>query len=360
MRFPFRRRPDDAGTGAALPEAMPEAAIPVIWLLGKSGAGKSSLVRVLTGLDAAEVGNGFRPCTKSAAMFDFPPDDPLLRFLDTRGLGEAGYDPAEDLAASEGRAHVVLAMARLDDPVQGEVAEALAKATRSSPRMPAILVLTGADQIEDEGTRRRAAAAITAQFERAMGRAPTTVEVALPQTGTPDIEALREALAEALPQAALLLFRRSARGDEARRFETVRKRVLFYAGLAAASDLAPLVGVVSVPAAQAAMLAELGRGYGIIWTRATAASFLATLGAGIAARYAVIFGLRQVGKLIPVIGQTAVSAASGTISFATTYALGRAAAFFLHHRARHEPLGRAELRKVYAEALKEAGRGAVR
>ena len=35
---------------------------PVFWLLGKTQAGKSSLIRALTG--NAEVGNGFQPCTK--------------------------------------------------------------------------------------------------------------------------------------------------------------------------------------------------------------------------------------------------------------------------------------------------------
>ena len=50
-------------------------------------------------LDArAEVGEGFEPCTRTAAFYDVPPEVPLLRFLDTRGLGEADYDPANDMA----------------------------------------------------------------------------------------------------------------------------------------------------------------------------------------------------------------------------------------------------------------------
>ena len=79
-------------------EEIPNVALPVVWLLGKTGAGKSSLVRALTEQTEAEIGNGFQPCTRSARSYDFPPDQPLVRFLDTRGLGEAGYDPAEDLA----------------------------------------------------------------------------------------------------------------------------------------------------------------------------------------------------------------------------------------------------------------------
>jgi GTP-binding protein EngB required for normal cell division len=45
---------------------------PVVWLLGKVQSGKSSIIRALTGETAAAVGNGFRPCTRSSAIFDFP------------------------------------------------------------------------------------------------------------------------------------------------------------------------------------------------------------------------------------------------------------------------------------------------
>jgi len=60
-----------------------EPAVPVIWLLGKTGAGKTSLVRALTG--EGEVGNGFAPGTRGAATHDFPATAPAVRFLDTRG-----------------------------------------------------------------------------------------------------------------------------------------------------------------------------------------------------------------------------------------------------------------------------------
>jgi hypothetical protein len=79
---------------------------PVIWLLGKTGAGKTAIVAALTGDTRAEVGLGFEPCTRSAAFYDVPPEAPLLRFLDTRGLGEAGYDPASDISWCEEQSHL--------------------------------------------------------------------------------------------------------------------------------------------------------------------------------------------------------------------------------------------------------------
>ena len=105
---PVEPASDEDVKGAAGPR-------PVVWLLGKTGAGKSSLVRSLTGVGAAEIGNGFAPCTRTAHAFDFPQDRPVMQFLDTRGLGEVGYDPAEDLAQCEARSHAILAVARLDE-----------------------------------------------------------------------------------------------------------------------------------------------------------------------------------------------------------------------------------------------------
>ncbi|OQX04763.1 MAG: kinase, partial [Thiothrix lacustris] len=63
--------------------------LPTLWLLGKTGAGKSSLIHALTGDTKIAIGNGFQPCTQTAQAYDYPSTTPLLRFLDTRGLAEA-------------------------------------------------------------------------------------------------------------------------------------------------------------------------------------------------------------------------------------------------------------------------------
>jgi predicted GTPase len=64
-----------------------ELPTPVFWLLGKTQSGKSSIIRAMTGSTRAEIGNGFRPCTRTAQQYPFPDEaDPLIRFLDTRGL----------------------------------------------------------------------------------------------------------------------------------------------------------------------------------------------------------------------------------------------------------------------------------
>ena len=62
-------------------------------LIGKPQAGKSSLVRGLTGVSAEIVGQGFRPHTQHTQRYAYPSDDlPLLVFTDTVGLGDVNQD----------------------------------------------------------------------------------------------------------------------------------------------------------------------------------------------------------------------------------------------------------------------------
>ena len=328
---------------------MSPAPLPVIWLLGKTGAGKSSLIRALTGLDAVTVGNGFKSCTRTAEAFDFPPGAPLMRFLDTRGLGEAAYDPAEDLRQCRDRSHALWVVARLDDPVQGEVAAALKAIRRAEPRMPAQLILTGADLIPPED---RAAAIET--MRRIFGLAPLAVVALGPGA---DLTALHASLAETLPEVAFLMQAETGRSAEAAKFAEMRPRVLSWAAGAAASDLLPAAGLVTVPVAQVSMLAQLAQAYGITWDRRRMAEFAGLLGIGIAGSQGLRFALRQGLKLVPGIGQTLGAAVAGTASFAASYALGRVACRYLFDAAQGVTTSKEDLRAVYASALKGARDG---
>ncbi|MBU2533512.1 MAG: hypothetical protein KKB37_12280, partial [Alphaproteobacteria bacterium] len=120
-----------------------------------------------------------------------------------------------------------------------------------------------------------------------------------------------------------------------------------------AADLIPVAAVAAVPAVQARLLQVLGKRHDAVWNRRTAWEFAGALGAGFIARYAAGFGIRQLSKLIPVYGQTAGAAAAAATSFATTYALGKAANHFLTERNRGKT-DTAAVRKVWAEALREA------
>ena len=89
--------------------------VPVFWLFGKTQSGKTSIIKFLTGADDAEIGQGFRPCTRFSRQYQFPTGEaPLLTFLDTRGVDEPGYDVAEDLARFDPQAHVVIVTVKVD------------------------------------------------------------------------------------------------------------------------------------------------------------------------------------------------------------------------------------------------------
>src|SRR5262245_34823854 len=132
---------DPAAPSAPVSEQARQLA-PLVWLIGKVQSGKTSIVRALTGASDAEIGAGYRACTKTARVFDFPAEAPIIRFLDTRGLGEAAYDPAADIAYCEGRAHLMLAVIKAMDAEQDAVLDAVREARRRHPDWPVVVAQT--------------------------------------------------------------------------------------------------------------------------------------------------------------------------------------------------------------------------
>jgi len=314
------------------------ATVPVLWLLGKSGAGKTSIVRALTG--AGAVGNGYAPGTKDAAVYDFPATEPAVRFLDTRGLGEAWHDAADDIAAAQSMANAALVLIRYDDIEQDMVVQTVRKL-----KLPVLLVFTGADLVAEDGAQER----VRAHIRSLIGRDLPFVSLALPREGVvTGVEALLDALDSFMPRAAAVL----RRADEARSFREMRSVVLRYAAMAGASDVAPIVGAAAVPAAQGAMLQALAKRHKVELTPARISLLASALGTGALVRLAASHILRQGAKLVPVAGQTLGAAAAAGASFATTYALGRAASAWLYGTAHGAAPDSATLRALYDQALK--------
>ncbi|ABI56947.1 YcjF family protein [Alkalilimnicola ehrlichii MLHE-1] len=369
-------RPERVGVDQAELARKAREAAPVLWLVGKVQSGKTSLVRALTGDPAATVGTGFQSCTRSARVYDFPPDAPLLRFLDSRGLGEADYDPAEDLAALSGQAHVVLAVARAMDLQQEAVLEPLRQVRRAHPDWPVLLVQTclhegypaGRDHppypaldrtpgLEDlQRCRYEQARA----FQALPGRGPVAV-VAVDFTPAEEgfdpplygLEALLDALEALAPEGLAAILADLRRPDDDPRVHRARPHILSYASAAAAGDAVPLLGLVSVPVLQGKLLHSLGRIYGVPWDRRSLGAFLAALGSGTLAGLGLGHGARQLGKLVPGYGQTVGAAAAAATSFAVTYALGHAACHYLARaEAGRDPTAGVE--QAYREALRDA------
>jgi uncharacterized protein (DUF697 family) len=143
---------------------------------------------------------------------------------------------------------------------------------------------------------------------------------------------------------------------EQENFNKLKADVLWYATTAAATDTVPFVGLVSVPGIQGKMLHSLAQKYGIVWSKANYSEFIAALGTSFALRYAVSLSARQLGKLIPAYGQVAGTAFSVTVSYASTFAIGRAACSYLYHKKTNTPYEGESLSNVYKQAMSE-GKG---
>jgi len=332
--------------------------LPVLWLLGKTGSGKSSIIQRLTGDTRAQIGNGFEPCTPTAQFYDHPAEAPVMRFLDTRGLGEADYDPAQDLAAARGGSHALLVLTRVDDTAQSDIVDVLRSKELNTKDLAILHVHTALHCVTSQQGN-RAIAFNEQQIETALGRKPasTRIDFSAPEDGLEDrnvgLNELCESIIDLVPELSRVLIRRSAREGEETQFLQHRRYVLGYAGIAAAADAFPAVGLIAVPSLQGKMMHSLAARYNIAWDRRLASEFIAALGAGFLYRYVISLGARQLGKLIPVYGQSAGAAAAASISFASTYALGRTVALYLYRKQHHQPVDSETLRRAFRQAFDE-------
>src|SRR5262245_22446148 len=300
-----------AATGTENARQRAQAAALVVWLLGKTGAGKTAIIAALTGDPRAEVGLGFEPCTRTAAFYDLPPEAPLLRFLDTRGLGEAGYDPAKDMSWSEEQSHLVLVVMQVSDPAQDVVLQALRAARREHPDWPVVVAQTGLHRLyptgmahpipypytggpEDETlpalphALRQALAYQRKLFDGLRGQRPrfAPIDFTLPEDGYPPhdygLDMLWRVLEEVGPVAFEALHRASTEAESDR--TRAKSRPLIYGcGAAAAGAGAvpiPLVGLGGLAGVITMMLRALANRYAVAWTPSTFGQFSGAVGGG--------------------------------------------------------------------------------
>lgn len=356
------------------------APIPVFWLMGKTQSGKSSIVKFLTGAEQAEIGRGFRPQTQTSSLFDFPdPEEPIVRFLDTRGLGEAGYNPQEDLAAFNDQAHVVIVTVRLVDQALEEVLKHLrilrvARATR-----PIVLAVTclheaypgeqhpapdpypldplasGWPESLNEDVRRL----LVGHQQRFAGLVDRIVPVDLTRAEEGFAEVnfgghrLEETLIELLPVACRQSLSQLRDGLEVLRSDLARKawpHILGASTLAATAAAVPVpwVDIPAVLAAQSHMVYRIGALYGQSPDRDMVLKLTTAFGARMLSRLA----LRAPLKAIPFVGMTANAA----LTFGYTYALGMACCWYFGKVRQGYVPSQEELNEVWSSQLAEATR----
>lgn len=326
-----------------------EKLLPTLWLLGKTGAGKSSLVAEIVGEAEIEVGNGFAPCTKVTDQYNFPEESPVVRFLDTRGLGEAGYDPGNNVRDCLAAASAILVVVKLTETDQRDVLETL-RTNKSHLPEHAIVVYTHAETVA-EAERKQVLDLTHSSIEQSVGRPLPSVCVDF-ATGW-QVEELRAQLAESLPEIRMLLLRETSADAESRLFSSVRPVVLSYASVAACSDVFPFVGLASVPAITNRMLAVLANRYGVEWSLDVFRRLLDVLGVATASGYFANLVARQAMKLIPGWGQTAGAAYAVLATSSVTYAVGRAAGRYFYDLRVGNEVDKAAVRQAYRSAFLE-------
>jgi len=328
--------------------------LPTLWLVGKTGAGKSTFIQTITGLSSVEVGNGFAPCTKTAQAYDYPQDKPLVRFLDTRGLGEADYDPEADLDEIGQLGHALVVVMKADDPEQSAVLSALKKIKQKN-KIKHLLLIHSAVLLSAEKDRTRQIAYNEHQVKAVWGDDVKAVAVDF-ETEDGSVyhyDELVSALEEMLPVVGIIADVKGHKSVEEANFDTVKKEVLWYSGTSAATDLLPAVGIVTVPAIQAKLLHSLANQYGVKWDKRAFSELIGTLGSSFALRYGLKFGTRELVKFIPVYGQTVGAIAAAAMSFGATYGLGRVACYYFYHKRRGEDVSTEDMQNLYKDAFKK-------
>ncbi|MBI1346997.1 DUF697 domain-containing protein [bacterium] len=349
--------------------------VPVFWLFGKTGSGKSSIVKYLTGATAAEIGNGFRPQTQQSFEYDFPSQaQPVVKFLDTRGLGEARYDPREDLDHFADSTHLIIVTARVADQALEPILTPLKEIRREQPSRPVVLVLTCLHEAYPQqqhplpdpfdsthnwpdplpGELRRM---LIAQQERFAGLVDRIVPIDLtpieegfdqPQFGGARLEAvLQEMLPAAYRQTLFLLH------EVREQLQDLVERkawpiIIQYSSLAAtaAATPVPLADIPAVLALQARMVYVLAD----LFDQPLRAKLLWKMAAALGGQILARFALRAPLKLIPVVGQSANAA----LAFIYTLSLGKACCWYFGEVKHGHVPNEAELKEVWGNQLNDA------
>jgi uncharacterized protein (DUF697 family) len=351
---------------------------PVFWLLGKAQSGKTSIIRGLTGSSRAEIGSGFRACTRTARLYPFPSEEEcLLRFLDTRGLGEVTYDPSDDMGVLESQSHCLVVVIKAMDHAQQSVLGPMETILRAHPEWPLVVVQTTLHEgYADPGARHAMpypygedplppsvphdlARSLAAQRQWFDGRRARFVPVdfTLAEDGYDPVLYGLDALWTAIEEAVPLGLRAMLQGTpELRRslrdvyFRAAHPHILSYATAAGlvASVPVPLVDIPAFVGIQAKLFHTLASIYGQEMSAQRMAEISGTLGIG----FLVRLGGRELLKFIPGFG----SAVSALFAAASTYALGcTLCAYFSFVRDGDIP-GPAAFRQLYAQQYAEGRR----
>lgn len=318
-------------------------------LIGKPQAGKSSIVRGLTGVSAEIIGQGFRPHTQHTERYAYPSNDlPLLIFTDTVGLGDVNQDAQViveeliNLQQESNRARVLILTVKINDFATNTLRQIATQLRQKYPAVPCLLAVTCLHEVYPPGTEdhptyppdytevNRAFAALQETLSGLCDRA-VMIDFTLEEDGyTPvfyGLEALRDTLADLLPEAearAIHQLLDQEVGDKiGNLYRDVGRRYILPFSIMAATLAAVPLPFATMPvltALQVSMVGLLGKLYGQTLTRSQAGGVVSAIAGGFLAQ---AIG-REIVKFLPGFG----SAIAASWAAAYTWSLGEAACVY--------------------------------
>lgn len=319
-------------------------------LIGKPQAGKSSIVRGLTGVSPEIVGQGFRPHTQHTERYVYPSIElPLLVFTDTVGLGDVNQDTQAiiqeltgDLQSASRRARVLILTIKINDFATDTLRQIAQQLRQQYPDIPCLLAVTCLHEIYPPSLENhpsyppdledvmRAYGEIQQAF-MGLGDRTVLIDFTLEEDGyTPvfyGLEAFRDALADLLPEAEAKAIYQLLEGEASQKignlYRDVGRRYILAFAIAAATLAAVPLPFATMPvltALQVSLVGLLGQLYGQTLTPSQAGGVVSAIAGGFLAQ---AIG-RELIKFIPGLG----SAIAASWAAAYTWALGEGACVY--------------------------------
>lgn len=351
-------------------------------LIGKPQAGKSSIVRGLTGVSAEIVGQGFRPHTQNTERYAYPSEDlPLLIFTDTVGLGDIGQETsglvqelANELHKESRCARILILTVKITDFAVDQLRQIAQQLRKAYPNVPCLLAVTCLHELypperEDHPSYppltddpsnpiNRAFTALQASFAGCFDQA-VLLDFTREEDGFTPVfygqAALRDALAELLPEAEanaiyqLIDDQAVANTQLGNLYRDVGRRYISAFAVIAATLAAVPLPFATMPvltALQVSMVGLLGQLYGQRLNPSQAGGVVSAIAGGF---FAQAIG-RELIKFIPGFGS--VIAASWAAAY--TWALGEGACAYFGDLMGGKKPDPERIQQVMAEAFDAA------
>lgn len=326
-------------------------------LIGKPQAGKSSIVRGLTGVSAEIIGQGFRPHTQNTERYAYPSEDlPLLIFTDTFGLGDIDRNTQDiiqelelELKQETQCARILIFTVKINDFATDTLRQIAKQLRQDYPHLPCLLVVTCLHEVYPDDlvdhpeyppnyeAVERSFQAIQQDF-RELGDADNKgsycsvlIDFTLEEDGFDPIfyglEAFTEALAELLPEAESRTIHQLLDNNVSEELgslyrNTARRYLVAFSTIAAtlAAVPFPFATMPVLTALQISLVGLLGKLYGQTLSPSQAGGIASAIAGGF---FAQAIG-RELIKFIPGFGS--VIAASWAAAY--TWSLGEGACVY--------------------------------